>query len=974
MKCLSLNKVLNMKNTIIIILLSLIFSASSGQSTNVGSPFVAKFDQRDFGAGPENFTAAQNSNGKMFFGNGMGVLVFNGNTWELVEVDNRSYVRSLAVDKQDRVYVGAYQEFGYIDSDDEGYYKYVSLLPLLENTSINFADIWKIVIIDDHVFFQSYYGVFEYFDNKIITYLPNNEFVFAFGMDKQFYVGERGVGLMNLDDGHLKLIDNGDFFSDKEIRSLQHYESNQLLIGTREHGIFVYSDGVIREWNPRFTRIFAEFKLNCGVRLDERRFAFGTVQKGIIICDENGNVIDRLTRDEDLWDNDIVGLFADRDKNLWIMSNLGINYGEVSSSYSILASGIGSGYASLVSNNNIYYGTNRGLYYFNKSNDHFLDESKPKLVENTVGQVWSIAEIQNLILLGHHEGAFLIRNGKAEQISFLNGHWQFFELADHPGYVLSGTYTGFTLFRIENNKISFIRKLEGFDESCRISYQDSHGYIWMSHGYKGIYRLKLNSALDAYDEIDFVDVNDGLPSNLNNDIFLQDGNVHITTVDGIYQFNYEDQTIEKNEQLSKYFDFSQSLSKVIIGPDKSIWNFSKGRAGKLTILNDTLFLNDFQALSFISDELISPFENISWDELGNMIVGTRIGFVYIKTKKRRNHEVIFGTEISIFEAIGGREKIEIGCNRLMQKDKLSEIEIPYSNNLIRIGVSANYFSNALSNQFRFKLDGMKSEWSSWAKENTIEFPHLKEGNYQLLIESRNHYFEPGKTLRIEFTINPPWYRTWYAYGSYVVMILFVVGSVVYFINRRLEYLKRVIIEKQREEIEMKERESQAEKEEAERELIQVRNEKLANEVIHKSKELANTTQGIIHKNQILSEIKADLKLMAEESKNVFVQRKIKGLLRKVDKDIENDRSHEIFRDSFDRVHENFINEIKKIHVDLTPKDLRLCSYLRMNLATKEIAPMLNISVRGVEISRYRLRKKLNLEHERNLTEYLMSFQ
>lgn len=63
--------------------------------------------------------------------------------------------------------------------------------------------------------------------------------------------------------------------------------------------------------------------------------------------------------------------------------------------------------------------------------------------------------------------------------------------------------------------------------------------------------------------------------------------------------------------------------------------------------------------------------------------------------------------------------------------------------------------------------------------------------------------------------------------------------------------------------------------------------------------------------------------------------------------------------------------LKDKYPDLTPSDLRLCAFLRMNLASKEIAPLLGISVRGVENHRYRLRKRLNLDADSNLTEFMI---
>lgn len=962
-----------MKRIPYLILLLLVCHGVVAQLSNIGSPFITKFTQNSFKAGPENFTAVQNSRGNMFFGNGMGVLAFDGTTWDLIEVDNRSYVRSLAIDNNDKLFVGAYQEFGYLTINKTGNYKYKSLTHLIPNTDLNIADIWKIIIIDDHVFFQSYYAIFEYCNDTIKIHKPKNEFVFAFNISDQLYVGEKGIGLLKFNGSNFELAKDGDFYADKEIRCIIELPDEDLLIGTRENGIYKQSKDVITTWNTNLNTELIHYKLNCGLQLDAKRFVFGTVQTGLFICNLNGAITDRISIEEGLQDNDIIDVFADRDQNLWVTTNQGIAYAEVSSGYSILASGIGTGYASLVKDNIIYLGTNRGLFYINNVNDSKSTLNQAQLLPNTVGQVWNISEIQDHVLIGHHEGAFLIKDNEAIQISTLNGHWNFIQLNDHPDYVLSGTYTGYALFKIIGKDLKFVRKVNGFNESCRISYQDSEGYIWMSHGYKGIYKLKLDSKLESFKEIAFFDNSSGLPSNLYNDIFLKDGNIYITAKDGIYQFNYENQQIELNTNLSRCFNFSRNLSKVIMGPDGSIWNFSKGNAGKLTIINDSIFFNDFQALSFIEDQMVSPFENISWDKQGNMIIGTQNGFVNAYAPNGKKQASNFRTEISNFEAIGETSNISFKGNIFTSEHSDKGISIPYSNNIIRVAVSANYYGNSLSNQFRYTLSNVQTEWTTWSKNNIIEFPHLKEGTYELTVESRNHNQVNGIPIKATFTIESPWHRTVWAYLAYVLLFIAFVGSIVYFVSKRFKHLKEVMEQQKLAELEQKEKKNKEEQEKAEQELMKLKNEKLSTEVVLKSKELANTTQGIIHKNQVLNEIKDDLKLMAEESKNVFVQRKIKGLLRKVDKDIDNDRSHEIFRDSFDRVHENFISRIKKVHTDLTPKDLRLCSYLRMNLSTKEIAPMLNISVRGVEISRYRLRKKLALDHDKNLTEYLMNF-
>jgi DNA-binding NarL/FixJ family response regulator len=78
-----------------------------------------------------------------------------------------------------------------------------------------------------------------------------------------------------------------------------------------------------------------------------------------------------------------------------------------------------------------------------------------------------------------------------------------------------------------------------------------------------------------------------------------------------------------------------------------------------------------------------------------------------------------------------------------------------------------------------------------------------------------------------------------------------------------------------------------------------------------------------------------------------------------------------FEHYFNAANQNFISRLRQQHPEITTGDIRLCCLLRMNISTKEISSLLNISVRAVELRRYRLRKRLELEGDTNLVEYLM---
>jgi AraC family chitin signaling transcriptional activator len=158
------------------------------------------------------------------------------------------------------------------------------------------------------------------------------------------------------------------------------------------------------------------------------------------------------------------------------------------------------------------------------------------------------------------------------------------------------------------------------------------------------------------------------------------------------------------------------------------------------------------------------------------------------------------------------------------------------------------------------------------------------------------------------------------------------------------------------ELELKELESS-------QKIIKLNNDKLRNDIESKNRELATSTMSIIKKNEFLNSIKNEL----SEGK----ERSLIKVIKIIDKNLNNTDDWKMFQEAFNNADKKFLDKVKDKHQDLTPNDLRLCAYLRLNLSSKEIAPLLNISPRSVEVKRYRLRKKMNLDHNANLTNYIL---
>ena len=155
--------------------------------------------------------------------------------------------------------------------------------------------------------------------------------------------------------------------------------------------------------------------------------------------------------------------------------------------------------------------------------------------------------------------------------------------------------------------------------------------------------------------------------------------------------------------------------------------------------------------------------------------------------------------------------------------------------------------------------------------------------------------------------------------------------------------------------------------------MQLEKERLEYDLQHKSQEMANLMINFVRKNEMLTEIKSEIYKVSTLLKGEGTREGKQQLMlinSRIDANIQSDEVLKRIEDQFDLIHNNFMKRLHAKHPDLSNNERMMCAYLKMNLSTKEIAPLLNISVRGVETIRYRLRKKFGLEREDSLTDYL----
>jgi len=241
----------------------------------------------------------------------------------------------------------------------------------------------------------------------------------------------------------------------------------------------------------------------------------------------------------------------------------------------------------------------------------------------------------------------------------------------------------------------------------------------------------------------------------------------------------------------------------------------------------------------------------------------------------------------------------------------------------------------------------------------LELNNLSYGDYAVSIRGRIGEQKSSRVIRYSFAIKRPFYLSNLMIALYVILgiALLLVVHLIY-----KSYYKR-----QREALERRNaRKRNLEASEAKRKMMRLENEKLQEKIEGKNRELAVSTMSIIKKNRFLTKIKSELKESSERDEDV------KKVIKIIDRNLKSNDDWKFFEEAFNNADKDFFKKVKKKHPKLTPNDLRLCAYLRLNLSSKEIAPLLSISPKSVEVKRYRLRKKMGLDSKVNLTDYVLS--
>ena len=923
-----------------------LFIASFGFSQEL--PPIVKYPSTVYGAGNQNWMISQGQNHFVYFANNEGLLEFNGSNWKLYLSPNETIVRSVKV-IDDKIYTGCYMEFGFWTRQSNGLLKYKSLSNAIKSKIQDDEQFWNILNYDQWVIFQSLNKIFIY-DTKtgkfnIIT--PKNGIVKSFRTNNSIYFQTINEGLFEIENGKSKLIsDNPILKSNKIVNGF--FIDDGLLIQTQFNGFFKLINGNLSKFSTEAETELSASSIYSSQMLFDGSLALGTISNGIFILTKDGNVKYHITQNKGLSNNTALSLFEDADRNLWIGLDNGINCINLQSPVKSFFddTGIfGTVYASLLHNGKLYIGTNQGLFYKDfESNNQF------QFIIGTKGQVWSLFEKDGTVFCGHDSGTFIVENDSAKNIFSQSGTWKFENLSIDKNILLQGNYYGISVLEKVGNQWAFRNKISGFDYSSKYFEITNSNDVYVSHEYKGVFRFQLDSKLrKATNLFTYQNPKKGKNASLakfNNAIYY-------AYKKGIYKLNSKTKTFEKDQLLSAVFENDEYTSgKLIVDKSNKLWLFSKNYIHyfSLSKLSYALKQNAIPIPASLTNSM-QGYENLTQLTNSVYLIGTTDGYytININDLSFRNYNVSIS---------------DISINKLNDKIRSSSIteegKFKYDENNITFSYTVPEYNKYINAEYQYLLEGMQEEWSEWSAKSTVNFKNLSPGDYTFKVRTKIANSYPEKNVSYSFTILKPWYATNFAIFIYVIMII----VLAHFINKTYKnyYHKQreKLIEENNLLLEIKELEN-------EQQLMKIRNEQLSQDVDSKSRELAVSTMSLINKNELLSVIKEDLKKTTDDG-----NRSIKSVISTITKNINEDDTWNVFKEAFDNADKDFLKKVKQAHLSLTPNDLRLCAYLRLNLSSKEIAPLLNISVRSVEIKRYRLRKKMDLSHEQGLVEYILS--
>jgi AraC-like DNA-binding protein/ligand-binding sensor domain-containing protein len=766
-----------------------------------GNPFIRNFTRVEYGGHSQNWAVIQDKRGVMYLGNVDGVLEYDGLNWRLLKLPNFSMVRSLGLGNDGRIYVGGVDEMGYLKPDPFGHMNYVSLLPLLPENSEPPGDVWSTLVTSHGIYLKTSSGFYHLDEGKLV-FIPFVAHGLGFVVyDTVYFAGD---ALYRLDGNvprrlphteELNLETAGQVF-------VMPYPGNRLLIATRSKGFYLYNqeqldkgDGssaagkipssVLEKFPAAVESYVLDKQLYICRPIARGHYALSTFNGGIVVMDRNGDWVRLLDKKCGLPGNRIHDVFCDHHDNLWVALNNGISYIQINSPITFFndSSGLeGTVMSLLYYKECLYAATPHGLFSLRQ---HPTDSSGGRSdfipVDNIDCCCWALTQFNGHLLVGGYFGVNQVegitsRNVYSERLVYSFGQTHRF-----PNHLFLGLRHGLTVlnFResegLQNHPLTVIERiiLDGINADIRGIFSDIQGNLWLVTQYNGVWYMEFTGSHPNSFRLHRFGIEHGLPRLDWNVALYEGGRVLVGTQQGLYQAKSEDNS-PFDATMPRFFPEkrissglgigAQPVSALATGNDGSVWVGIGDAMGAFIPRR----VDGRRFLETPFRKIRGPVENLLVDCNHTAWIVTADGLYRFDRDFEKMYNAPFGVLIRDIRLHRG-EALPISSRGA--KPFLS-----YKDNSLTFEYSAVYFENPDEMRYSYMLEGFTSQWSPWRKESRAVFTNVPEGEYRFRVKARNVFLCESSADYYDFIVQPPWYRTWFAYSVYTLLLFCIIAT------------------------------------------------------------------------------------------------------------------------------------------------------------------------------------------------------
>ena len=881
----------------------------SQQIITKGLPLIDHFDKAKDRPFSHIWDIDEAPNHLMYFVNEYGLVEFDGKYWQFFS-GSKGITRSIKVVSNDLIYTGSDQDFGVWKKNSKNEFEYTSLYSKTIRPNNQVEEFWNVFELNGAIVFQSFESLYCYKSGQFLKIQAPSRFISGNQSGDLIYLIDEIKGVHSFDGNRLQFMPLEIDVPFSEIISIEN-QGNSLLIFTKRNGIY-------QKTGKRITSIsisshMKDVDVFSYRKISDTYFALGTIEKGVFIFDFNWNLIHKINKSKGLQNNTVLSMCYSSYGKLWLGLDFGIDVLHFNTPYSYFVDyegKIGTTYAALLDKQKLFIGTNQGLYSIQFSElSNTYEHLDFELIENSQGQVWSIFKLDSTVLCGHNTGLYKLQGKKLKKIDSKPGVWSMITMNNH---LITGNYNGIHIYSIDNG-ISFRKSLTGAIGSFN-SLASYKNILFALIPKEGIVSFQLDSNFKVIKkELYGIDVfgNESIQ-------FKIEGNkLVVSTINRIFEKNLDKNTAFVSRTIEENLALKRKLIK------------------------------DF----FIPIQLSSEYNLFSIYNgfaLKNKNIKYHLPYKQLPTPEIRSINY-FNSEFKSYD--------------------YENHTIPFDFNNIRVQFLLPNSSQDI--YYQYFLDGYSQKWSDWSLKSEVEFLDLKEGRYTLLIRAKSN----GRNSQLSshtFSIKAPFYRTWYAYSFYLAFVVFVVFMIRRHTKQKLKKQKLDLLKNQKEILNEQKRKYKDELMIEKQQKLEIEQLQLKKTIENKELELAKKIIDQKEVNDLIQSIKHKIEEIQLQSSQKLEVKYYNDLMHFVEKKINRNVNKE-YEIAFDNSQAHFHSNLLKAHPNLSSKDLRICSYLMMNLTSKEIAKILQVLPSSIDVNRSRLRKKLGLNETENLRDYLSRF-